>query len=321
VSTEAKVGLFLIAGVAVLATAVYFVHTTQSVRGQVTHRTYLRYAGGLSPGATVLFGGIKVGQITAVRPYSQDPTLIEVAFQVRAGIPINENSIARVGSVSIMSNPALAISTGSGDARRLRPGENVRSEEAVSLEDITRRVAAVADSANVLMLQLRTDVPVITRQAEVLLANLNQVAGRKNQRQIERLLSELNTLVGRESPKIARITDQILAVAQRADTTVASMQPVIANVDRTVSNVNATVDNLRDPLARDLAELERTIVQARTLIEDVNAVVRSNESDVQETVRNLHATSENLRTLTQSVKRQPWSLIRIKQPPDRRVPQ
>lgn len=320
-STEAKVGLFVITGVAVLAAAVYFVRTTQSVSGQVHHKTYVRYAGGLSSGATVLFGGIKVGQVTAVHPYWKDPTLIEVDFVVRTGTPLNEKSVARVGSVSIMSNPALAVSTGSNDARRLAPGEAVRSEEAVSLEEITRRVATVADSANLLMGQLRDDIPVITQQTQTLLANLNQVAGTKNQRQIESVLTGLNTLISRESPKIARITDQISALAGRADATVASIEPVIANVDRTVSNVNGTVDTIRDPLARDLAELERTIVQARMLIAGIDSVVRSNESEIGETVRNLHATSENLRTLTESVKRQPWSLVRIKQPPDRKVPQ
>ena len=48
------------------------------MRGQVTYNTHLRYAGGLAPGAGVLFGGIKVGQVTAVRPWSEDPTRIEI---------------------------------------------------------------------------------------------------------------------------------------------------------------------------------------------------------------------------------------------------
>ena len=320
-TNEAKVGLFVIAGAVVLGSAVSFVHNTQSVRGQVPHNTYLRYAGGLAPGATVLFGGIKVGEVTAVRPWSQDPTRIEISFQVKKGTPLNDKSIARVGTVSIMSSPALAISTGVNDARRLSPGEAVRSEEAVSIEEISRRVATVADSANILMVQLRKDIPAITHEAQTLLANLNQVTGTGNQQKVANILTELNTLLSRESPKIARITDQISTLATRADSTVASIEPVVANVNRTVTNVNTTVEAVRDPLVKDLAELERTIVQARTLITDVDSLVRTNESDISDTLRNLHSTSENLRTLTESVKRQPWSLIRIKQPPDRKVPQ
>ena len=64
------------------------------------------------------------------------------------------------------------------------PGEMVRSQEAVSIEEITRRVATVADSANTLILQLQTDIPAVTREAQTLLANLNQIAGTGNQRKI-----------------------------------------------------------------------------------------------------------------------------------------
>ena len=126
-STEAKVGVFVIASLLVLGSAVYYVRTTQAVRGQVPYRTHLRYAGGLAPGAAVLFGGIKVGQVTAVQPDSEDPTRIEIAFEVKTGTPINQKSTAQVGTVSIMSSPALSITTGSNEARRLGAGEVVPS--------------------------------------------------------------------------------------------------------------------------------------------------------------------------------------------------
>ena len=320
-SSEAKVGVFVIASLLVLGSAIYFVRTTQTVRGQVPYKTYLRYAGGLAPGAPVLFGGIKVGQITAVRPASEDPTRIEIAFDVKTGTPINEKSTAQVGSVSIMSSPALSITTGSNDARRLSASEVVPSEEAVSLEEITRRVAGVAESAGAVMAVLQREIPTLTGEAGTFLANLNEISGPRNQKQIERILADLNTLLSRESPKIAQITDRISELAKHADSVVVSIAPVVANVDRTVTNVNNTVDAVRDPLTKSLAELERTIHEARSLVASVQDVVRTNEGDIAETVRNLRTTSENVRALTESVKQRPWSLIRTKQPADRRVPQ
>ena len=320
-STEAKVGVFVIASLAVLGSAIYFVRTTQTVRGQVPYRTYLRYAGGLAPGAVVLFGGIKVGQVTAVRPAAGDPTRIEIAFDVRTGTPINDKSTAQVGTVSIMSSPALSVTTGSNDARRLNAGEVVSSQEAVSLEEITRRVAVVAESANAMMTTLAREVPILTGDARKLLANLNEISGSRNQKQIERILADLNALLTRESPKIAQITDQIGKLAQHADSVVSSVEPVVANVDRTVTNVNKTVDAVRAGVTKDLDELERTLHDARALLASVGDVVRSNEGDVTETVRNLRVTSENVRALSESIKQRPWSLVRTKQPADRKVPQ
>ena len=320
-TTEAKVGVFVIASVLVLGSAVYFVRTTQTVSGQVTYTTHLRNAGGLAPGAGVLFGGIKVGQVTAVRPWSEDPTHIEIAFAVTSGTPVNDKSTARVGTISIMTTPALMITTGSNEARRLSAGAVVASAETLSLEEIAGRAAKIADSADALIGDLRTAIPALTSDTRTLLANLNQISGPQNQKSIEHTLASLSTLLDRESPKIAQITDQIAELAKHADSVVGSVEPVVQHVDQAVVNVDKTVTGIRDPLTKDLAELERTLKAANALVSDVQNVVGSNEGDINETVRNLRSASENVRVLTESIKQRPWSLIRTQQPADRRVPQ
>ena len=102
-TTETKVGAFVVAALVLLAATIYGVHATRTVRGQVRFKTYLRDAGGLDADTSVLFGGITVGQITTVRPDTDDPTRIEIAFEVRAGTPVNGQSKARVGAVSLMA--------------------------------------------------------------------------------------------------------------------------------------------------------------------------------------------------------------------------
>jgi phospholipid/cholesterol/gamma-HCH transport system substrate-binding protein len=319
-STEAKVGGFVIVSILVLAVTIYSVHATQTIRGQVSYKTYFRYAGGLAPGSYVLFGGITVGQVAVVQPWSEDPTLIEIVFRVKTGTPVNEKSTAEVGTVSIMSSPALSLTTGSKDARRLAAGQVVRSQEVVSLEDVTQRVSVLADSANKLIVELQTSVSPLARQAQAVLANLNEISGPQNQKEIQRILAQVNTLFEQQSPKVDQITTQVSSLAKRLDSVAGSLEPFIANADRTVTNVNTTLDAVRDPAKRDLVELERTIQQARMLLGSMQDLVRANQDDASEMVGNLRAVSENLRVLTESVNQRPWSLVRIKQPPDRKVP-
>ena len=71
--TEAKVGAFVMVCAAILLATIYHVSSAQIRGARVSYRTYLRYAGGLEPGADVLFGGIKVGTVTAVRPDAAGP--------------------------------------------------------------------------------------------------------------------------------------------------------------------------------------------------------------------------------------------------------
>lgn len=311
----------MIASVLVLGSATYFVRTTQTVRGQVPYSTHLRDAGGLAPGAAVLFGGIKVGEVTAMRPWSEDPTRIEIVFAVKTGTPVNGKSTARVGSLSLMTAPSLMITTGSNEAGRLRAGDVVPSAESVSLEEIEGRAAKLAESADGLITELRKTIPALAGDARTFLGNLNQISGAPNQKRIEQILANLNTLSNQMSPKIAQITDQISELAKHADSVVGSVEPVVQHVDQTVVDVDNTVIAIREPLTKDLAQLESTLQAAQTVLGNVENVVGSNEGDIGETVRNLRTASENVRVLSESLKQRPWSLVRTKQPGDRRVPQ
>jgi hypothetical protein len=49
-------------------------------------------------------------------------------------------------------------------------------------------------------------------------------------------------------------------------------------------------------------------------------IVRANDYKIDDTIENLRTATENLDDLTESVKQRPWSLIRIRQPEDRKVP-
>ena len=177
-TTEAKVGAFVLGCFSVLAFTVIYLINAQLGGHTIPYRTYLRYAGGLEPGASVLFGGINVGKVTAVRPAASDPTKIEILLDVKENTPLNEKSVAKLGLVSVMSGAALSITTGSNDAKRLLPGSVIPSQEAASLDEIAGRMAVVADNANGLITEARGELQGISGDARTLLANLNTSYGK-----------------------------------------------------------------------------------------------------------------------------------------------
>jgi phospholipid/cholesterol/gamma-HCH transport system substrate-binding protein len=321
VNTEAKVGTFVIVCSILLGVTVYFVGNGQWGRHLTPYKTYLRYAGGVSAGSEVLFGGISVGRVTAARSWNQDPTRIEILLEVKEGTPVNEKSVAKLGSVSLMSNPALSITTGAQDAQRLRAGQVIPSQETVSLDDMTRKLSGIADTAADLIAQVQGELKGISGQAQTLLANLNDATGPTNRKQIAEILQQVNAMVAQQSPKIDRITDQVLLVSQDADSVIKKIGPLVEHTDTAVANVNSTIDQLRDPIREDLAQLKTTMEQAKSLMSSVQAVVRGNDDSIHETIENLRVMTENLDQLTDQVKQRPWSLVRIRQPKDRQVPQ
>ncbi len=306
-TTEAKVGAFVLGCFSILAFTLSYLINAEFSGDTVPYRTYLRYAGGLEPGASVLFGGINVGKVKTLQPWASDPTKIEILLDVRKNTPLNEKSVAKLGLVSVMSEAALSITTGSNDAKRLAPGSSIPSQEAASLDEIAGKIAGVADNANGLITQTRGELEGITSDARSLLANLNTVTGKPNQQKIQSVLDNVNGILATERPKIDRLTDQLNTLAQHADAT--------------VQNVNGTVTDAREPLRKDLTELQTTLQQAKSLLTDIQVMVRANNYKIDDTVENLRTATDNLDQLTDSLKQRPWSLIRIRQPKEREVPQ
>jgi len=307
VTTEAKVGAFVLGCFSILAFTLIYLINAQFSGDTVPYRTYLRYAGGLEPGTSVLFGGISAGRVTAVKPWATDPTKIEILLEVKQGTPLNEKSIAKLGTTSIVNGALLSITTGSNDAKRLPPGSSIPSQEAASLDEITAKVSAVADNANTLIVQVQGELQGITGDARNLLANLNTVTGPANQQRVQAVLDNVNAMLATERPKIDQISDQIVALTEHADAT--------------IQNVNGTVTEVRAPIRQDLVELQTTLQQAKSLLSDMQVMVRANDDKIDDTVENLRVATDNLDQLTDSLKQRPWSLIRIKQPKERQVPQ
>ncbi len=301
-TTEAKVGVFVLASLLILTTTIVYLANAQFSGGNVPYRTYLKYAGGLEAGAPVLFGGIKAGTVTSVRPWQSDPTRIEILLALKQGTPVNEKSIAKLGSVSVVSEPALLVSTGGNDAPRVPPGQTIPSQETVSLDEIAGKLATVTDNANGLIIQVKDEI-----------GNISGVA--------QRLLVTLNSVTTDERPKIDHIADQLVALSQHADGLMAKIGPVVGHADDTIQNVNGTISGLREPIHADLAELQTTLQQAKNLLADVQGVVRTNDFKIDDTVENLRVATDNLGQLTDQLKQRPWSLIRAKQPKERKVPE
>jgi phospholipid/cholesterol/gamma-HCH transport system substrate-binding protein len=306
-TTEAKVGAFVLGCFSILAFTLIYLMNAQFSNDTVPYRTYLRYAGGLEPGTEVLFGGITVGKVKAVEPWSSDPTRIEILFNVRKNTPLNEKSVARLGVVNLMNGPVLSISTGSNDAKRLAPESSISSQETPSLDEIADKMVAVADNSNGLIIEARGELREINSDATVLLANLNTLTGKPNQQRIQAVLDNVNETLAEERPKISRLTDQLNTLAQHSDAT--------------IQNVNGTVTDAREPLRNDLIQLQTTLQQTKALLGDVQTMVRANDDKFDDTVENLRTATENLDQLTDSLKQRPFSLIRIKQPKEREVPQ
>jgi phospholipid/cholesterol/gamma-HCH transport system substrate-binding protein len=306
-NTEAKVGAFIVVCAAVLAVTVYFLSKAEFRGKETPYRMYLRYAGGVEPGTTVLFGGISVGRVTSVSSDQADPTRIEISLGVKQGTPLNAKSLGKVGSISLLGSPVVTITTGSNDAPRLPPGAVIPSQETISVDDLQRKVAALADSAQTTLASVNTDVNKITADAHQVLANLNKVTGRTNQEHLAAILSNTNRATAEVSAKVGPTIDNV--------------NQTVTNANQTVTTANQTITSLQQPIQADLTELHETLQTFHGVASSVQSMLSENRENIYYTLENMRLATDNLNDFTRTINQEPWSLVRIKQPEDRNVPQ
>jgi ABC-type transporter Mla subunit MlaD len=135
------------------------------------------------------------------------------------------------------------------------------------------------------------------------------------------LLANLNSVTTDARPKIDHIADQLLVLSQHADAVIAKVGPVVDHADSAIQNVNGMVGDSREPLRMDLAEVQNTLQQAKNVLAEMQGIVRANDFKIDDTLENLRVATDNLDQLTDQLKQRPWSLIRIRQPKDRKVPE
>ena len=118
--TQARYGLIGAFTLAVIAAGflfVYWLHTTGGVGPQSTYR--LRFAGsvaGLRPGSSVLYNGIRVGEVKLVRIDPADPFKVEAMIGVEPETPIRVDTRVAIETQGLMGSPAVVMGGGAGAA-------------------------------------------------------------------------------------------------------------------------------------------------------------------------------------------------------------
>ena len=319
-SNEAKVGLLVVVVLGISVTAFLAVANFQLTGETHTYRTYFAYIGGLDAGSVVRFGGRKAGIVHAVRPWREDMTKSEVVFRLRAELPVTEDTVATIASLSALGQNYLEIKPGTIEAARIAPGGVVRAVEPLTIGDLTQKVAQVADTAVDLMASIDAKMNAVVDDLSVLMANLQELSGEENQRNIAKMLENSNVLLETQTPKIDRVLTQLGATMEEFEALAEDFRVVARSADTTVNNLNRTVDETRAPLTDSLVQLERTLVDAQLVLQDARALVLVNEGNVEEILDNFRRASEDIAELSAELRQRPWTLLRSKPKPDRQVP-
>jgi phospholipid/cholesterol/gamma-HCH transport system substrate-binding protein len=167
VRNEVKVGAFILTSLLLFAASIFIMgREKQLFSNQVLFVTSFQDVKGLSNGAPVKLGGMKVGRVGEVR-FNPDPRKSNISVEVLINSSfanrIRNDALASIATQGLLGDRFLTIAPGNG-AQALQPGGLIKADETGDISElagdvskIVGKVNRIADSAEQMMEQFRTE--------------------------------------------------------------------------------------------------------------------------------------------------------------------
>lgn len=175
----ARLGLFVLAGTAVLIVGLYLLGSKRNLFSSTVHVTATFHeVGGLRPGNNVRYAGIDVGTVERITILSDTAVLVEMAIRIGDAGHILTTATASIGSDGLMGNKLVSIDAGRAEGGvPVTEGAMLASREALDTELMMRtlertndNLAAITDDLRALSGRLNDPGNVIGMLADTSLA-------------------------------------------------------------------------------------------------------------------------------------------------------
>jgi phospholipid/cholesterol/gamma-HCH transport system substrate-binding protein len=238
---------------------------------------------GLDASADVFFNGVKVGRVTGIRIWDQNPAQVYVGVEIDAATPIRADTVAELSASGVTGVAYISLSGGSPTAEAL-----LRADD----------TAPIIRSRRSTVQALVQDAPDILTDAATVMKQLQAITGPDNQAAIASILQNLDTASGQLeqalqdfsdiSRTVSDATSQISGFTDRLDSIGSDLQ---ATLDQTLTQANTTLtavteaaDAFSGVVTGDGALL---IAQTREAVASATAAIDGVTADLRDATRGL----------------------------------
>lgn len=308
---EIKVGLFVLAALAILALTLILVGGMNLLGRPVnTYTVRTQFAGGIEEGAPVRYAGIKIGRVESTRIDPKDPTRAVVKISVDPSTPIRTDSKAQVSSLGLLGEYYIEIAPGSPEAAVLPSGSEIPVQESVQWAELVNRFGAATEEAKALISEARP-------RLNASLDNIKDLTDEEMRERVRSVLQRMDTILADARPRVKAVLENFERSSAKIDTFIDEIRETRANLDKLIENYSKLADGDDAEVQLTLKKLRDTLARAEQTMDEVRRFMVANREHLDVTMENMRVSSENIREFTDTIKQRPYTLVRVKNPPDR----
>ena len=262
----ALVGLFTLAVIAALFGFVYWFNSGAGGRKQDVRVIFSGTVTGLGRGSSVLFNGLRVGEVTRIELQPDDPRRIYAVISVDNTTPLRVDTRARIEAQGLAGVVAVQLLGGDPDSPVLQaqPGQSmpIIVAERSELQDIIETVRTIAKRADEVLGGVEGLVKSNSDSITNTVKNVEKFSAAlgNNADGIDRLMASFGT-----------IADTITPLSQKLGTLSEELTSIVRSVDqRKVSEIIANVDKFTAALGEGSPDVAKTLKEVASISEKLN---------------------------------------------------
>lgn len=308
-SKEAKIGLIVISGIALLFWGLNFLKGKDFFSSDKVVYAVYDQVEGLSASNPVMVNGMKIGLIRSLELLDDNSGRILVSMHITNKVHIPKKSNAQIFSVDILGSKGIRILL-SKETEELQDGDTLTSGVQKSIqEEVNAQVAPIKAKAESLLSSMDSVLLVIR---EV----FNDRTKNNLKRSFESISHSLTSI-----ENITGNLDTVLAGEGRLRTIFLNLESISTNLKSNNEKITSMIDNfaaISDTIARSnisqtLENTKKTLEQTAGLMEKVNkgegtlGQLATNDS----LYNNLNTTAQDLDLLMKDFKENPGRYVRV----------
>lgn len=319
---EIQAGALVLASVVVLAGFIAIINGMRVPEKVNTYYAKFTNTIGLKKGAEVRFGGTIAGRVVEITPDEKDQTQLLVKAHLQPAIPVNEDSIATIETLSLTSEKHLEISTGTKEAKLSAEGAELKSVTKsggfIDIPNIDGLVSGsedlIGDLRDLLGVEAALEAEATSGEEMAKLTNITkdvrnllgveeavqaEAEGKGEAANVTRIMADLRKFLGVQEAlkKEAEGTGELVEITQITEEVgkiFKKYEPQLQGIVEKVPDMQDGIQKLLDQLNGVLEENGDSIGNTLKGVEDLVTKLRDNADDLIKSLKETLANTEGL---------------------------
>ena len=262
----ALVGLFTLAVLAALFGFVYWFNSGAGARKQDVRVIFSGTVTGLGRGSSVLFNGLRVGEVTRIELQPDDPRRIYAVISVDNTTPLRVDTRARIEAQGLAGVVAVQLLGGDPNSPVLQaqPGQSmpIIVAERSELQDIIETVRTIAKRADEVLGTVEGLVKDNSQSISNTVRNVEKFSAAlgNNADGLDKLMASFGS-----------IAETITPLSQKLQTLSEELTGIVRSVDqKKVNEIIANVDKFTAALGEGSPDVAKTLKEVASISEKLN---------------------------------------------------